>query len=296
MSILDVVIPIFGMMFVGWALKHAGILPRRAVDVINNYVYYIGITVITFVSLHDTKPEVLLNPEIYVLSLVPIAITLIIAFAAGRLLKLEKNVFPIFLLCAFFGNTSYIGFPLNVIVLGNESLSIAAFISTIYMVVVFTFGVYLLKRYGEEGEGVTPIYKLPILWAAILGIALSWLPIPGILTLPLNLISQSTSPLALLTTGAMVGAMGQKIDLKNIGVLSAIKLIAMPLTVIFMGLTGAFSGMIYRSAILEAATPIGVTNTVLAVQFRMKYEFVSNAVVLSTIFSAFTLAVLLIYV
>jgi predicted permease len=296
MSALDVLVPIFGIILLGWALQRIGLMPSRLLDLINNYVYYIGITVITFVSLHDTSWSILLDPEIYVLSLAPLLAAIAIAMAAARLLKLEGGMFALFVICAFYGNTGYIGFPLNVIVQGHDSLNMAAFVSTIHTIVVFTIGIYLLKRYTGSKSEAGKLHKLPILWAALLGVMLSWVAIPDLVRLPLSLISDSTSPLALLATGAMVRGASLKTDLKEIGVLSAIKLIVLPAMVILTGLIMNSSGLVYRTSLLEAATPVAVTNSVLAAQFKTRYDFASQAVIISTILFAVTLTILLLII
>jgi hypothetical protein len=293
MNIIDVIVPIFGIIFLGWLLKKAGILTEKLVKVINDYVYYVGITVITFISLHDTSIDLLLDPDVYLLTLFPILLTIMIAFIAAKQLKLENAIFPVFITSAFFGNTGYIGFPLNIIVLGKESLNMAALISALYTVIVLTVGVYFIKRYSSDKGSSYNILYIPAIWAAIFGVLLSWVIIPDIIRLPISLITDSVSPLALLATGAMVGYAGQKVQLKEIGILSAIKLIFLPLSVIITAIVFGVSrsGMIYNVSLLEAATPVGVTNTVLAAQFKMDHEFVSNAVIISTIISALSLSI-----
>jgi predicted permease len=223
-------------------------------------------------------------------------IVIAIAFAAAKLLKLEGGMIALFVVCAFYGNTGYIGFPLNVIVQGRDSLNIAAFVSTIHTIVVFTIGIYLLKRYTGSKSEAGKLYKLPILWAAALGILLSWVAIPDLARLPLNLIADSTSPLALLATGAMVRAASLKPDLKEIGVLSIIKLIILPVMVVLTGLAMHSSGLVYKTSLLEAATPVAVTNSVLAAQFKTRYDFASQAVIISTILFAVTLTILLLFI
>ncbi len=156
MDFLSVVVPIFGLILVGWLLKAVGLFPPWLVKIVNDYVYYIGITVITFLSLHDTSLDMLFNPWIYLITIVPIAAVALIAFAVARLMKLEKVAIPVFIICAFFGNTGYIGFPLNIAAQGRESLALTAFISTIYTVIVFTFGAYLCQRYSDKGEERAP--------------------------------------------------------------------------------------------------------------------------------------------
>jgi predicted permease len=205
-------------------------------------------------------------------------------------------LFAIFVICAFFGNTGYIGFPLNVAVQGRDSLNMAAFISTLYTIVVFTFGVYLLRRSSDERVEAGKIQKLPIIWAALLGILLSWLVLPGVIRVPLELISDSTSPLALLATGAMAEGATLKADIKSIGILSAIKLILTPAVVVLTGLLMGSSGMVYKTSLLEAATPVAVTNSVLASQFKLRQDFASQAVIISTMLFAVTLTVILLFI
>ena len=61
MNLLSVVVPIFGLIFIGWLMKAVGLFPRWLVKALNDYVYYVGITVITFLSLHDTSHSLLLT-------------------------------------------------------------------------------------------------------------------------------------------------------------------------------------------------------------------------------------------
>ena len=294
MSVLNVLVPIFGVILFGWILQSLSLMPARLLKLINDYVYYVGITVITFVSLHDTGWSILLDPEVYILSLVPLLAVIILALAVAKLLRLKDGMFALFVICSFYGNTGYIGFPLNVAVQGSGSLGVAAFISTIHTLVVFTLGIYLLKRYTGSKAEAGKLHKLPVLWAALLGVLFSWVVIPDLIRLPLSLIADSTSPLALLATGAMIYGANIRSNLKEIGAISAIKLVALPAMVVLTGLATQGSGLIYRTSLLEAATPVAVTNSVLAAQFKTRDDFASEAIVISTALFAVTLTVILI--
>lgn len=296
MNVLGVIAPIFGLIFIGWFLRHLRLLNARMVDLINDYVFYIGIPVITFVSLHDTSASLLLDPGIYLLNLIPMAIVAAAAYAAARLLKLKQDMFAVFIVCAVYGNTGYIGFPLNVAVQGRDALNMAAFISTLYTIVVFTLGVYLLRRSSPEPAEAGKAHRLPIVWAALVGILLSWLAMPGIVRAPLELISDATSPLALLATGAMAEGATLKADLKSIGILSAIRLTLAPALVALAGLLLGSPGMVYKTSLLEAATPVAVTNSVLASQFKLRQDFASQAVIISTVLFAVTLTAILLFI
>jgi Predicted permeases len=113
MDFLSVVVPIFGLIFVGWLLKAIGMFPQKLADLLNDYIYYVGMTVITFLGLHDASTGLLFDPVVYLLNVVPIAAIIVISFAVARLMKLKNAAVPVFVACAFFGNTAYIGFPLT---------------------------------------------------------------------------------------------------------------------------------------------------------------------------------------
>jgi predicted permease len=66
--------------------------------------------------------------------------------------------------------------------------------------------------------------------------------------------------------------------------------------VVLTGLAMHSSGLVYRTSLLEAATPVAVTNSVLAAQFKTRYDFASQAVIISTILFAVTLTILLLFI
>jgi predicted permease len=294
MDFLSVVVPIFGLIFAGWLLKQIGLFPQWLLKALNDYVYYAGMTVITFLGLHDASSGLLLDPVIYLLNLVPIIAIIVIAFVAAHLMNLGKAAIPVFVACAFFGNTAYIGFPLTISAQGHESLPMAAFISTIYTVIVFTFGAWLCQRYSSHDKKGLQLHKIPVFWAAIAGLALSFIALPGIVRAPLDLIVTTTPPLALLATGAAISVIGVRENLKEIGAISAIKLLLMPAIVVLTGMVAGITGtMTYKTSLLEAAVPVGVTNTVLAQQFGLDDKLASSVVVVSTVLFILTLLLVL---
>lgn len=293
MNVIDVILPIFGLILAGLLFRRLSLFPDWLLKIVNDYVYYIGIPVICFLSLHDTSWQLLLDWRIYLINLLPMFIIAGFAYVVARAMKLENAVLPVFIICAFFGNTGYIGFPLNIAVQGKESLGLTAFISTMHTIVVFTLGVYLLKRYSGRSDNGIKLYRLPIIWAVIAGIVTSSIMIPDVIRLPLDIVVDSTSPLALVATGAMISMVGIREKAGAIGAISLIKLTLLPVIVIITAILSGATGTVYKTSLLEAATPVAVTNTVLAKQFGADHEFASAAVVVSTAVFALTLSILL---
>src|SRR5512146_919202 len=96
MDILSVVVPIFGLIFAGWILMKVGLFPKWLADLLNDYLYYIGITVITFLGMHDASAGLLFNPVVYMLNVVPIIAIILVAFAVAHLMKLKNAAIPVF--------------------------------------------------------------------------------------------------------------------------------------------------------------------------------------------------------
>jgi predicted permease len=177
---------------------------------------------------------------------------------------------------------------------GQDSLATAAFISTIYTVVVFTFGAWLCQRYSEGEKKGLQLHKIPVFWAAMAGLALSFFTLPGFVRAPLDFVEVTTPPLALLVTGAVISATGIRENVKEIGAISAIKLLIMPAMVVLVGMAaGVANGMVYKTSLLEAAVPVGVTNTMLARQFGLDDRLSSSVVVISTALFVLTLLLIL---
>lgn len=296
MDIIVTMVPLFGLIVSGYLLRKAGAVDDKIVRVINGYIFYIGLSAVMFLSFYDIGVTRLLDPRLYLLNLLPILLIILVAYGLAKLVKMEAGLLPIFVICAFNGNTTYIGFPVAVSMRGFEALKIAALISALYSLFTYSAGIAVLEKYSGGSTSIrgsiTQIARIPMLWAAALGLLLFSVPIPDLLRESLRMLSMSVSPLALIATGCMIRLASTRADLTNIGLLSAIKLIVMPVIVITVAFLLGYSGRLYEVSLIQAATPVAVINIILADRYRMNREFVTNSVVISTVLFAFTLFLL----
>ena len=94
----------------------------------------------------------------------------------------------------------------------------------------------------------------------------------------------------------MISAIGIKENAGAIGAISGIKLLVMPAVVVVTAIIAGVSGTVYKTSLLEAATPVGVTNTVLAQQFGLDEKLASSAVVISTLLFFVSISVVLLLI
>ncbi|MEA1905015.1 MAG: AEC family transporter [Candidatus Hadarchaeota archaeon] len=151
MVILNTIVPLFGVMLIGWILRKMGVIGRGGVKTLSDYAYYIGFPILVFVSLRDIDFATLLDHKLYLVNFIAIFLIAGIAYTVTRALKFNDKFKAAFIVCALFGNTAYMGLPLNRLALGEAAMPFASIIAAIYITLTFTFGLFYFD--------ITPVWK-----------------------------------------------------------------------------------------------------------------------------------------
>lgn len=213
--------------------------------------------------------------------------------AAAAVLKLAGYSQPVYLPPLVFGNTGNIGLPLCLFAFGEEGLALAIVFFTVFLVIQFTFGIWIASGHGS----VRILLRTPLVWAALIGIALQLLDIrlPIWIGNTIGLIGDLAIPLMLLTLGVSlaklkVARLGRSIALST-GRL-AIGLAAGLAVATVMELDHTARGIL----ILESTMPVAVLNYLFAARYDRSPEEVAGLVLVSTVISFITLPGLLLLV
>ena len=292
--LLETIIPIFGIIAIGWALGRTKVITRAGVKVLTDYVYYVGFPALVFMSLRKVDLASLLNPRLYFVNFAGIFIMMGIAYAVAVAFKLEGGLRAVFILCAFSGNVAYMGFPLNRLALGEGAMPYASLTVAIYFIATMTFGVLMLGRYsGSRTSVATWIWKVPLIWGLILGLIYSWARLPLPFPQLWAMIADSASPVALIAMGAFLCGTRLGESRTWIALVTFLKLILHPLLVLLISMPLNFTGLAFKSSILQASTPVAVFMFILAHQFGVESDFAADAIVTTTLASVATLSLLL---
>lgn len=104
----------------------------------------------------------------------------IVALALLLMLPLVKTLFAdpkersIATVAALIGNTGNLGIPLGIAIFGEESIPYTTVVNLVNVFFVYTVGVYFYSRGTfDVRKSLINIVKLPILWAALVAIALN---------------------------------------------------------------------------------------------------------------------------
>jgi len=256
---------------------------------LNEFVIYIATPCLILSSLSKKHIEISDTGYVFatlaIMMLLSSAVTLIIL----RKLKLDKGTY---LPPVLFANTGNMGLPIIYYAFGQDGLSLAILYMVCTTFLHYTVGILLFNI----KNGPLELLKLPLIYSAIIGLAISFLNIelPVILSRTLQLAGEASIP-------TMLFALGYK--------LSEITISHLRRSVLFgclrIGLGFIFSivaikllnikGLLASVIILQASMPPAIFNFVLAEKYRQNSQAVASIIMAGTIISVFTLPLILNY-
>lgn len=171
-SILFSVVSIYIFIALGFVAKMSfkEQIDDKTITLINVYFLQVFLT-FWGLLLRPIDVTLLYAPSIY---LVIVALVVIISALLAKKLFADKKEYSIATVAAIIGNTGNLGIPINIAIFGEESIPYTTVVNLVNVFVVYTIGVYYYSRGSFDAKtSLVNIVKLPILWAAIIAIALS---------------------------------------------------------------------------------------------------------------------------
>lgn len=151
-----------------WTFKEK--IDDRTVTLLSVYFLQIFLTFWGLLK-RPIHTDLLLAPSLYFLITM---VALFLMIPLSRMLFSDPKERSIATVAALIGNTGNLGIPLGIALFGEESIPYTTLINLANVFVVYTIGVFYYSR-GEFSvrDSLLNILKLPILWAAMVAIALN---------------------------------------------------------------------------------------------------------------------------
>jgi malate permease and related proteins len=290
--LFDVVVPAFIVVAVGVALGRAFTMDLAP---LNRVALYGAVPSLVFASLSTSEvafDDVGILISANALFLVAMAA---IALAAGRWMP-ERSRRGL-VATSMFGNAANIMLPVTLFAFGEPGLQRALILYVFSAVMLFTLGPIVLggREGGSRSRLLLAVLRLPVLWAALLGVAVnvSGVGVPLGLARGIGLLGDAAIPVVLLMLGLQIQRSGWRVP-NGINVLGAsLKLAIGPVVGYAAGTALGARGLDLAVLTLLAAMPPAVNTFMLAFEFGADAEEVARTVILSTLASVLTLSVVL---
>lgn len=221
------------------------------------------------------------------------ALLYLMAIALGRGLNLPSEERKSLIATTLFSNVGNMGLPFVLFSLGEAGLERAVIYLVGSSLMIAGFFPTILKGVGL-GTGLRFTLRLPIFWAAIVGLVLqiSGEALPLAVDRAVNLLGEGAIPLALLTLGIQLSRTKLAFGAHEIFG-SVLRLGVAPLSAYGVGRLLGLAGLDLQVLVLQAAMPVAVNSLIWVTELGGDTVRVARTIVLSTLLSFGTLPVVL---
>lgn len=222
----------------------------------------------------------------------------VISWSVCNVLHMERGLQSGFLLAVLFTNSGNYGVPLCTFAFGEEGMVNALAYMMYGSVIMYTVAVFIASRGNlNVKKSFTNIFKVPLIYAVVIAAFFSYFSIgvPSFVVKPLALLGSAAIPVTMLLLGIQLSRaeVGKQ---KKVIAASVFRLCVSPLVGIVLTYVMGVEGILRSVLILECSMPTAVNSALIAIEFDAEPGFVSSAVLVSTVLSIGSLAVLLLYV
>jgi predicted permease len=304
---LSVVLPIFGLVLAGYLCRRTNIFSAAATSELNRFVVWLGLPALLFDVTSGASWGEFAGAGYAALAFtlacsVVFIVTFLARFRGRGLGEVSMDA-----LNASYPNSGYMGFPLGLLVFGQESLPLVTLSAII--TVCFLFGVTLIlleiavreeTRAWSMIRAVTlSIGKNPLFIAPVLGalFAVSGIGMPKGLETFIDLLGGAASPCALVALGTFMADdrdADDRTSTGDIALLTALKLVLTPLVAYVLTYhVFALPKPMADLTILLCALPTGTGPFMLAEYYKRGAAITANTMLYSTVASVVTLSIIL---
>jgi len=283
----EVVFPVFAIIATGYLFAR---FKKIELGPIVDILLYITIPALVISSL---SRKVLHTELVLTVALSACAVVLATGFVAFLYLLITgKKGLRGFYLPTMFMNTGNMGLPLALLAFGADGLTVAVLYYVTMSILVYTVGIYIARGRG----GFREVLRLPLIYAAVAAIVLGavHIKIPGPLLTSIDMLGAATIPLMQLSLGYRLYSIKLSTPSATLAS-SAIRLgggFATALLVVSIFHIGGVTGKVI---ILSSSMPSAVINFIVSQRYNLNTDFVSSSVALSTLLSAITIPLILIW-
>lgn len=197
-----------------------------------------------------------------------------------------------------FYNSANYAIPLNQLVFVNDpfTLSIQIIIMMMQSLLPNTYGIYSVNSHRMKLKDTLKVIAcMPTIYVIPLALIMRWLdvPIPQPIYITINYVASAFIATALLTLGVQLGGMKWKLQLSDVALSNVMRLCVGPVLGFLIVWAFGIEGDMAKALVLSCAVPTSLSSVLLAVEFDNEPEFASQAVFSSTLFSIFTVTIVI---
>lgn len=287
------ILPIFLVAGAGfWLRRRYGVAPKA----VSHIVFNVFGPCLVFASLVNSQLPAEELAELTVFALLAILTMGALALIVGRLSNMSRPALVTLLITVMFANGGNYGLTFNQLRYGDPGLTRAVVYFTVSTILVYSLGVFIASTGKLSWQAsLRRLLSVPALYAVIAALLVYQfeIAVPGPLMRAVEIAAEGAVPTMIIVLGMQMAGIGRVFSWRFAGLATAMRLVVGALVATAIaGLLG-LQGLNRSVSILEASMPTAVITTVLATEFDVQPQVTTSIVVLSTLLSPITLALVI---
>ena len=296
---INVTMPIFLVMVIGYILKQIGMLNDNFVTVANKFNFKVTLPFMLFKDIAGVDIKAVFDIKYVLFCAIVSTICFWVGWGTAKLLVRDKTIRGAFVQSSFRGSAAVMGLAFIQNIYGSSAMGPLMIVSAvplynIFSVIVLTFeandSTNIDKKAKIRQAGMN-ICKNPIILSILAGLIVGLLGIqfPTLVNKTVSNVAQMATPLALITIGA--GFEGRKALAKIAPTMAAstIKLVLQPLVFLPVAAWMGFSGEKMIAILIMLASPTTPSCYIMAKSMNNDEVLTASVIVTTTLLAAFTL-------
>ena len=296
---INVTMPIFLVMVIGYILRQIGMLNDNFVTVANKFNFKVTLPFMLFKDIAGVDIKAVFDIKYVLFCAIVSTICFWVVWGTAKLLVRDKTIRGAFVQSSFRGSAAVMGLAFIQNIYGSSAMGPLMIVSAvplynIFSVIVLTFeandSTGIDKKAKIRQAGIN-ICKNPIILSILAGLVVGLLGIqfPMLVNKTVSNVAQMATPLALITIGA--GFEGRKALAKIAPTMAAstIKLVLQPLVFLPVAAWMGFSGEKMIAILIMLASPTTPSCYIMAKSMNNDEVLTASVIVTTTLMAAFTL-------
>jgi predicted permease len=303
LEVISITFPIFAVIAIGFLIKRKGIIKDEHVPMLNKLTYDFGLSTLVFIEITKYKLGEIFDIGIIKVIYSTFFITLVIVFLSFFSLKINNKTRGAVIVSAYRSNMAFIGIPILLYAYGSLAAAKASVvIAFLYPFnIISTFLIFKFMDFREQQNTqkisfrrlILEIITDPVIIAVILGLIISYFnfKIPDPVSKIFEILAGIAVPLALISIGSSFKFSHIKNNIKYLSIISFLKLIIMPLIALMLSIFIFGVEKLDRDVIcILFGMPLAVATFIQSEKYFSDSDFISSALITTTIASAFTIS------
>jgi malonate transporter len=297
MTIVNLVVPVTGVILIGWLAGYFNYLSRDISDGLIHFAYNIAMPALLFDTLAQENLESLLAWRFLLAFGGGSLICFVVVFLfSGSRAKRDIGSRTMYGLSASMTNTAFVALPILHRMYGPPGVLPAAIATLFVALVMFPMSTILLERHrqGDRSQYWQLARKVvlnPLVLSSVLGVAwaITGAPVPKLIDNMLKIFGDALAASALFAIGLGLSLDGVRSNFRPSMALAVVKLAIMPALVWGLALLLGLDHRFMTSAVVCAAVPTAKTAYILSKESQCEEPLVASTVSLTTLLSTVSL-------